>query len=1076
MKKLCRSLPCFFALACLLVLGSGCSKAAKAKRLLTSADRDYQAQQYDAAEIKYRGVLRLSYLNPVAIKRLGLLYAAEGRPAQAFSYLKKSLELDPNDVETEGKMAQTLVALGDPRRGYGLASRVLDKEPANDDAMMLCVDLARSITNMTVLRQRIEKSQAVGPDSAVYHSALAWLDLRLRKTNDAESDIQKALKLDPKLISTYLANAALAIERNDLQTLSNSLKTAADLSPLRSNPRIKYADFQFRSGSPAEAEQILEDVTRQAPDYFPAWIDLMHLFFAERNYDKCSEVITKILARDPANYDALMQSGNLSMAKRDGTNAVGIFRRVESVPQFKNLPEVKYRLALAHLLNGERTDAVGSLTAALKVDTNYAAATLLLAELDIRGGNSTAGIDLLLPMVKRVPQESKAHLLLATAFLAERQPNNALEVYRHMATVFTNNPEIPRLMGVVYEQAGDAVQARSAFEKSLALAPDYLPTLDMITALDVQEKHYDDAEKRLAAVIGRNPKAAQPWLLQGNVYWAARQTNEAESAMSKAIDLDPNLPGGYLSLARLYLDTHQEQQALTRLNTLVSKTNDITALLEIGEIRQQAKQMDEARDAYEKLIAFQPDCAPALNNLAYLYAEHYGDLTNAAKMAERARKAHPNDPYVADTLAWILYKQGQYPRALSLIQEGLEKEPNNAEVQMHLGMTYYMMEEEDLARVHLQQALSTDADYSGKDEARQCLALLAMDPATTTPASIEILEKRLHDNPRDPVPLNRLADIDELRGAVDKAAEAYQKLIAQNPQDWRAMIKLARLYSGPLHQTRKALDLAKTAHELAPGDPRATAMLGQLVYASGDYSWALSLLEESAPRLTNQPSAQYDLALAYYAVGREQKAADAMEEAVQAGASLPNLDQAKQFLAFLAATTNSAATPIPDAQIQAVLAKDPHYLPALELTGILAEGKGDTIQAAKTYEQILAEYPLFAPAMRQLTFIYAQRSGDETKAYELGEKARTAFPEDPNLAKTLGILAYRKADYQRSAQLLRHRSEKNTNDGELCYYLGMDYYQLKQPNESRKYLKQAVALNVPSPMAGEAAKVLAELK
>jgi Flp pilus assembly protein TadD len=130
-----------------------------------------------------------------------------------------------------------------------------------------------------------------------------------------------------------------------------------------------------------------------------------------------------------------------------------------------------------------------------------------------------------------------------------------------MATVFTNNPEIPRLMGVVYEQAGDAVQARSAFEKSLALAPDYLPTLDMITALDVQEKHYDDAEKRLAAVIGRNPKAAQPWLLQGNVYWAARQTNEAESAMSKAIDLDPNLPGGYLSLARLYLDTHQEHRS-----------------------------------------------------------------------------------------------------------------------------------------------------------------------------------------------------------------------------------------------------------------------------------------------------------------------------------------------------------------------------------------------------------------------------------------------------------------------------------------------------------------------------------
>jgi len=65
-------------------------------------------------------------------------------------------------------------------------------------------------------------------------------------------------------------------------------------------------------------------------------------------------------------------------------------------------------------------------------------------------------------------------------------------------------------------------------------------------------------------------------------------------------------------------------------------------------------------------------------------------------------------------------------------------------------MTYYMMEEEDVARVHLQQALSTDAKYSGKDEARQCLELLAIDPATATPASIELLEKRLHDNPATP--------------------------------------------------------------------------------------------------------------------------------------------------------------------------------------------------------------------------------------------------------------------------------------------------------------------------------------
>jgi hypothetical protein len=59
---------------------------------------------------------------------------------------------------------------------------------------------------------------------------------------------------------------------------------------------------------------------------------------------------------------------------------------------------------------------------------------------------------------------------------------------------------------------------------------------------------------------------------------------------------------------------------------------------------------------------------------------------------------------------------------------------------------------------------------------------------------------------------------------------------------------------------------------------------------------------------------------------------------------------------------------------------------------------------------------------------------------------------------------------------LRDSSRKFDNDGELSYYLGMDYYQLKERNESKKSLQRALALNVPSSMAGEAKRVLGELK
>ena len=49
-------------------------------------------------------------------------------------------------------------------------------------------------------------------------------------------------------------------------------KTAAELAPARSLLRMRYAEFQITRGAPNDARATLKEVTRQAPDYFPAWV------------------------------------------------------------------------------------------------------------------------------------------------------------------------------------------------------------------------------------------------------------------------------------------------------------------------------------------------------------------------------------------------------------------------------------------------------------------------------------------------------------------------------------------------------------------------------------------------------------------------------------------------------------------------------------------------------------------------------------------------------------------------------------------------------------------------------------
>ena len=60
----------------------------------------------------------------------------------------------------------------------------------------------------------------------------------------------------------------------------------------------------------------------------------------------------------------------------------------------------------------------------------------------------------------------------------------------------------------------------------------------------------------------------------------------------------------------------------------------------------------KARDAYEKVLAIKPDSVVALNNLAYLNAEHLNNLDKAYELAIKARQLTPEDPSIADTFGW----------------------------------------------------------------------------------------------------------------------------------------------------------------------------------------------------------------------------------------------------------------------------------------------------------------------------------------------------------------------------------------------------------------------------------------
>jgi tetratricopeptide (TPR) repeat protein len=898
------------ALSLIALASFGCSKQSKEEaptkdQILSRADDALAAGQYIKAEKDYREVLRVTPNDARALRQLGALYLTQGQVIQAYGPLKKATELQPDDPELQLKFGEAAMALRQLPEARQVALEVLDKKPGDETALRLLVDTAVTPDEIQETQTAIDRLREKDRDRASYHIALGILELRQQNEAGAEKEIKAALELDPKSSRAYSALGRLYLSRNDLKAAEEAMKTAADLSPLQSPMQLAYLDFELRRGNLREAKDLLERINNKFPEYLPARVYRMKTVCAERLDDDCAKRVQEILAQDPINFDAHFQDSVLDLIKGNTVNAIMKLEFLSD--KYRDKPELMYQLALAYLASAGHTSpvqarqavdkAAGRLREAIKLNPHYAAAIMTYAELQIRSGNAASVIDSLVQLIKEQPQIADGYFLLTAAYRAEHKEDQALALLRQMTTVFPKDPRPPFSAGNILLALGQPADARREFERSLEITPDYPPAIEALVNLDIADKQYAAAMDRVQKLIDKNAESAPSWALRARIYLAQKDYSHAEADLLNAIALDPKLESAYLQLADLYVNSARQDQAIEKLSGFVAKNQSVPALTQLAKIYQQVENFPAAADTYRKLLAVSADNIPALNNLAVLYSEHLGQLDTAYDLAKRARELSPDDAHVADTLGWILFKRGDYGKALPLLQESTVKTPDAPEYQFHLGMAHYMLGEEAAARVALQRATDTGVDFPGKGEARQRLSVLAIDGTAANAAARTDLQNDLRQWPNDPAVLVRLAQFQVRDGNADQAVKTLEKIVADSPQYGPAMRQLAVLYGERGVDDPKAYDLVQKARQSYPDDADITKTLGILSYRRQFYPQSAELLKEAARTRKDDPELFYYLGAARQKLKQWNECKTALERALSLNLPSELAGKAQQALA-----------------------------------------------------------------------------------------------------------------------------------------------------------------------------------
>ena len=92
----------------------------------------------------------------------------------------------------------------------------------------------------------------------------------------------------------------------------------------------------------------------------------------------------------------------------------------------------------------------------------------------------------------------------------------------------------------------------------------------------------------------------------------------------------------------------------------------------LGDVLYADEQKDSAFAAYDRALAYNPDNAGVLNNVAYFHAVDGVELDKAEQYIKRALHFDPDNPTYIDTYAWVLFKQKDYPAAKRQIDRAFD--------------------------------------------------------------------------------------------------------------------------------------------------------------------------------------------------------------------------------------------------------------------------------------------------------------------------------------------------------------------------------------------------------------------
>ena len=664
-----------------------------------------------------------------------------------------AVELDPENIEVKAislglRYRQTVLDKDDPAR-EALLSENTELLAALPDSAILNNLLIDNYTRTGALGKALERLDILIADAPGNRRMLNQRLAILSEMQDFEAieaqlrDMVQQFPTDPEPKSMLLR---YYVSRNKVSEAEDFLREISDPAAEDAtyyNDLIRFVS-RVRGPEAARAEIERAIAVNPKPDQFRAMLAMLDFQAGEQ--DAAVETLETIIA-GTAEPSEDLDKIKIILARMNSTtgNQVGASRLVEEVLANDGQQVEALKMQAAWQLQADETDAaISSLRLVLDVAPEDVQAMNLMAEAYFRIGNTDLARDLLALAVDASGNAPDATIRYAGLLIEEGRLLPAEDILLPALRLNPRNIALLNTLGELYLRMEDEARmtqvidtlkridntraTSSANRLQLALleqnsgtdeAMQFLENLANSESGDVQNKltlvrarlaigEFDEALRLVRTLVAENPDDPFMRFALGSTLSASGDVVAAERTFRDLVEEDPTRTRIWMELSRLRARQGDlDGSAKAVRDGLAAVPEDSNLLWANASILERNGDIDGAIAIYEGLYERNSNAMVIANNLASLLATHRTDDASLEQAWTMARRLRDSDVAAfQDTYGWIAFRRGEVEEALPYLENAAQGLPQDAVVQVHLGLAYAAAERNEEALEQLQKAIT----------------------------------------------------------------------------------------------------------------------------------------------------------------------------------------------------------------------------------------------------------------------------------------------------------------------------------------------------------------------------------